>query len=155
MITFCADCVFCNKGAKHCLKLDVDVNLDTDGCLIGSHELPHICDVCNRYVNGHCTLTEISTGSGEWVGLCQGCASKLGQCETCKTAKECLFETSPINLPKTVQRQIQNGPMIQIVQVRNPDRIAETCAKGCPCYQNEQCGRETGFCAKWNFICSQ
>lgn len=154
MITFCADCVYCNKGAKHCNKLDLDVNLDIDGCLIGSRELPHICDACHRYVNGKCVLTQ-EEGDPTWYGLCDGCAGKLGNCATCREATSCLFETSPCELPKIIQKQIRQGPMTQIVQVRNPDRIAETCAKGCICYKNGECGREYGSCADYKLICSK
>lgn len=156
MITFCADCVYCNKGAKHCNKLDLDVNLDIDGCLVGSRELPHVCDVCHRYVSGKCVLTQKddTNENSEWVGLCGGCADKLGECHTCREATSCLFETSPSALPKVVQRQIQQGNMVQIVQVKNPDRITETCAQGCKCYKDGECGREYGRCGDWQFICS-
>lgn len=160
MITFCADCVYCNKGVKHCNKLDIDVNLDIDGCLVGSRNLPDKCDICNRYVNGKCVLVQDQefgqTNQNDiWYGLCGGCAEKLGECPTCREAQFCLFETSSSTLPKIIQKQIQNGPMTQIMQVRNPDRVAETCAKGCKCYDGEGCMREYGRCNQYKLICSQ
>lgn len=161
MITFCADCVYCNKSAKHCNKLDLEVNLDIDGCLLGSRNLPEQCDVCNRYINGKCVLVPENEDFGEtnqndvWYGLCNGCAGHLGQCGTCYEAQFCLFESSPSTLPKTIQKQFRNGPMIQLMEVRNPDRVAETCAQGCKCYDGEGCMREYGRCNEYRLICSK
>ena len=161
MITFCADCVYCAKDAKKCNKLGVDVNLDIDGCLVGSRNLPETCDVCGRYVDGKCVLTRKDEEYGDcnandvWAGLCNNCASHLGKCATCYESCFCLFETSPSTLPKLIQKQVQMGNMIQLMQVRNPDRVAETCAKGCQCYDGETCMREYGSCVNYKFICSK
>lgn len=69
---------------------------------------------------------------------CGECATKkMGRCATCMCVKECTFETDPSPIPQVVQKRIQQGPMTQIIQVMNPDRIAITCRMGCKCWDNE------------------
>lgn len=80
--------------------------------------------------------------------LCPECAQRMSGCYGCDNGNKCEFETNPSPAPKTVQRQIQQGPMIQIIQVKNPDRIAQTCAVSCPCWdrENNQCKKEHDYC---------
>ena len=86
---------------------------------------------------------------------CGQCAGKMGSCATCIRVKECAFETDPSPIPQVVQKRIQQGPMTQIVQVMNPDRIAITCKMGCACWDNEAeaCNKQTcGTCGTYTII---
>ena len=78
-------------------------------------------------------------------------AERIGTCATCTQAKFCDFETNPIQIPKQVQKVIRQGNMQMQTIVRNPEREKETCMKGCPCWDSEQCVclRQTGFCKAW------
>lgn len=62
---------------------------------------------------------------------------------TCKTSCQCDFETNPIKIEKMVQREV--------FPVKNPERIKETCMKGCGCWNSEQqmCNREVNVCGKY------
>ena len=61
----------------------------------------------------------------------------------------CSFENDPSPLPKIVQKQVRQGNMTAITQVRNPERIEITCKKDCPCYDPEfECLRQFGTCGK-------
>lgn len=87
--------------------------------------------------------------------LCPECTPRMSGCYGCVHGNECAFETDPSPIPKLVQKQIQQGPMIQIVQVRNPDRIAQTCAINCKCWdgKNNKCNKENDHCDY--YLCSE
>ena len=87
--------------------------------------------------------------------VCGKCSEKIGTCATCICIKECAFETDPSPIPQVVQKQIRQGPMVQIVQVMNPDRIAITCKMGCECWdaETETCFKQTcGTCGKYKIV---
>ena len=87
--------------------------------------------------------------------LCPECTPRMSGCYGCVHGNECAFETDPSPIPKLVQKQIQQGPMIQIIQVRNPDRIAQTCAINCKCWdgKNNKCNKENDHCDY--YLCSE
>jgi hypothetical protein len=48
-----------------------------------------------------------------------------------------------------VQQTIRNGPMTQIIQIRNPELVSKTCKAGCPCFDSEnECMRQFNYCKK-------
>jgi hypothetical protein len=84
---------------------------------------------------------------------CGNCGNALGTCATCAQAKSCDFETNPIQIPKQVQKVIRQGNMQMQTVIRNPEREKETCMKGCPCWDSEECVciRQIGFCKSWRY----
>ena len=74
---------------------------------------------------------------GTFGFYCKECVAAFSTCETCKHATECDFETNPSSLPKVVQKQIRQGNMMTVTQIKNPDRIEITCKNGCLCYDTE------------------
>lgn len=82
--------------------------------------------------------------------FCSKCAEELASCVGCAHGRTCSFETDPSPIPPVIQKQIRQGLMTQIIQVKNPDRIAITCKLNCPCWDGENCGREVGYCNKYN-----
>ena len=78
-----------------------------------------------------------------YITICKKCISALGTCGACEKVRECLFETSSVNLPKVVVKTIQNGNVQMQTQIKNPDRIAQTCTY-CSCWNSEEnyCMRE-------------
>lgn len=88
----------------------------------------------------------------DYLILCPNCANQLSQCVTCAEMVHCSFETDPINVPKQVQKQIRQGPMVIQSVVRNPEREKVTCAKGCPCWDSvkNSCLRQNSLgCPLW------
>ena len=78
-----------------------------------------------------------------YVLVCNRCISALGTCGACEKVRECLFETSPVQLPKVVVKTVQKGNVQMQTQIKNPDRIAKTCVN-CLCWSKEEnyCMRE-------------
>jgi hypothetical protein len=143
VITNCKECLVAGDGV--CNRFRFVINKEYDGCPWGVKELPTTCSCCGQYINGKANLV---AGRVD-VALCDECFVR--SCRTCCQAAECVFETDSSPLPKVVEQRIEQGPMIQIMQVRNPERIAVTCAVKCKCYNKEfGCMRETGVCPNWN-----
>ena len=82
--------------------------------------------------------------------FCNNCGHQLSQCQTCVTVTTCLFETDPSPVPKVVQQTVRQGNMTSSFPVKNPNRIAITCQKGCRCFDPEKgCLREFSTCGNW------
>lgn len=124
------------------------VNPDKDYCSKHAEEL-HQCEYC-----GSGTLDPVFIAESEtWHTYCEKCASAISTCNFCLNAQSCAFETDPSPLPKMIQKQIRQENMVQIVTVKNPDRIAITCQKGCNCYHPEfECLRQFNGCEKMKHI---
>ena len=120
---------------------------------------------CCKYI-GHDSLVcgfcgSLMPGKGEIVVMedndviisCANCANNLGTCRTCAQAKFCDFETSSIQIPRQVQKVIRQGTMQMQTIIRNPEREKETCMKGCPCWDSEECIclREANSCKAWRY----
>ena len=141
----CNACVFAADGK--CGRYDFPINKETDGCPGGRTELPKICSLCGQYI--------IDPGSLDAdkpeVILCDNCFNLRHKCPSCVEVTDCVFETDPSSIPKVVEQRIQQGPMLQIMQVKNPARIEVTCKTKCKCWDEEYgCMREIGTCGQWN-----
>ena len=93
----------------------------------------------------------IYSASGDYLkSLCDRCSKIPAQCGLCQKAEICPFENEQINLPKVVIQTIQKGNMTAQIQVKNPERIEETCKKSCPCFSEELgCLKENGICGNY------
>ena len=103
------------------------------------------CDVCHRQIHH----TEVIYDSKSNKIVCSDCCNRLSTCDNCHNGNICLFETDPSPLPKQVQKQIRQGNMIGQTIIKNPDRVRETCQKGCPCWdtETESCNKQLRYCA--------
>ena len=82
--------------------------------------------------------------------ICERCNSLRGNCILCISARTCPFETDPSPIPKTIQKQFRNGPMISVTEVKNPARIDITCKTSCPCFSEDfGCMKEYNTCGKY------
>ena len=107
------------------------------------------CTYCGRPITGKQVFIEHDLQTP----FCQQCIHFFGGCPTCVRADVCDFETNPSQTPKLIQKRIQQGLMTQVIQIKNPERIKETCARNCPCYDPEyQCGKEFGTCRNYNEV---
>lgn len=116
-------------------------------CGLGRYKVEPEADYCSHHqdtitVCEICGSALISPGIIDLVNdtphtICPQCLRLLGTCNLCDHAKVCAFESSSSTLPKTVHKIIQHGPMQATVEVMNPDRIQETCKKGCTCWNDE------------------
>ena len=100
-----------------------------------------ICANCNQEI----LVYPIALPDGRT--LCHECFTLLSYCPTCFHSSTCVYETDPSPLPKSVQRRVQNGSMITVIETRNPERIDITCKKSCLCFDEKiGCRRQLNFC---------
>ena len=107
------------------------------------------CETCGRP-----TEQQVLCPDGDkWHILCPSCATQLNTCAFCKKSNTCLFETDPSPLPKTIQKQFRQGPMITVTEVMNPERIRQTCEKGCDCFDTDfECMRQFNYCERMDHV---
>lgn len=135
MKKLCETCGFLASSQPLCLLSKRKIEPSSDYCSNYRKEVPH-CHFCNNI-----TLKPIVY---ENVYICQKCYEAFGTCGACVRASACKFETDPSPTEKFVQAQVRQGNAIVMRTVQNPSRVAETCAKGCLCYDPEVgCLRQT------------
>ena len=107
------------------------------------------CETCGRPID-----QQVLCPDGDmWHILCPNCASQLNSCSFCKKVNTCLFETDPSPLPKMIQKQIRQGPMISVTTEKNPERIRQTCKKGYDCFDsNFDCMRQFHYCERIDHV---
>lgn len=92
------------------------------------------CDICGHPLPEKAVIDE--SRSGEIRLICHACAQPP-MCRTCTAVSECAFATDKSCAePPYVIKQVRQGNMIAQTQIRNPKRIAATCAY-CRCYWPE------------------
>lgn len=118
--------------------------LNLDYCSLFTKELEY-CDECGSPI----IKNKKSLILGDRI-ICSECQKKLNTCAYCANAVLCSFEQDQSPLPKFVQKNIQRGPAMMQMNIKNPDRISITCKKGCSCWNGEECTREfTNWCEKY------
>ena len=107
------------------------------------------CETCGRPIDQQVLCPD----GDSWHILCSDCASYLNTCAFCKKVDTCTFETDPSPLPKMVQKQIRQGPMITVTEIMNPERIRQTCEKDCDCFDaNFGCMRQFYYCERMDHV---
>lgn len=131
-----------------------------DVCLITGLQVDSAEDFCSKHQDGK-TYCEICgrqilipiidvTNSERHIITCVECHGHFGTCEMCSKSNDCSFETDPSPIPKMVQRRVQNGPMISVTTIPNPDRVAITCQINCSCFHQEfGCLKQNGTCGNY------
>lgn len=111
------------------------------------------CAVCGQIIpkKNYC-LTHFKDGT--WKPTCENCLKLSGTCGGCSKSSTCDFETNPSPIPKAVQKRIQQGNQIIVTTVKNDERINETCAKNCECFDHETrtCCREYNCCRNYEDV---
>lgn len=141
---------------KSCALRQDNIQSDTGSiCLISKLQVDPVKDYCSQHrfnipqcdICGQATIEKLQVyklDDGSFISMCGECAKQLGQCRTCTHGTECTFETSSSSAPKTIQKQIQQGNSIFVGQVKNPERVRQTCQNGCPCFSsNNLCLKQT------------
>ena len=151
MEKFCLTCGFADLKQRICRIKGLPIDPTTDYCTKHDDEPLH-CETCSSLILKE-AVVYTQDKNEQWHILCPSCAVQLNTCDTCRNAGQCLFESSTSPLPKLVQRQVRQGPMTTITQIKNPERIAITCEQGCPCYSTEiGCCREYNCCDRQKSI---
>ena len=146
----CKDCLLRKQaGGTMCPIFQEPVNDDDQACRKHISKDSPVCGFCGALMPG---LPEVVVmEDGTTLLACHNCGDAIGTCATCAQRSLCDFETSPVQIPKQVQKVIQQGNMRMQTVIRNPEREKETCMKGCPCWDSEECVclRQIGFCKAW------
>lgn len=129
----CETCGFRDSKNSVCQVFGHAINPKVDYC---SKHATNII-LCNRCKRPLLDALIMADNDGTFGFYCKECVEAFSTCETCKHATECDFETNPSSLPKVVQKQIRQGNMVTVTQIKNPDRIEITCKNGCVCYDAE------------------
>ena len=147
----CANCLLQKQNGGICPVFQEKANPNDLSCrsYIG-HDSPK-CSFCGSLMPGKGEIILMNDDDNTVLIACGRCADSIGTCTTCAQAKICDFETNPINIPKQIPRVIRQGNMQMQTVIRNPEREKETCMKGCPCWDEENCMclREVGMCKNW------
>ena len=110
------------------------------------------CGVCGQIIAGQ-ALRIFESADGTFKLLCDRCKNASGTCLACVKNADCDFETNPSPIPKAVEKRFQQGPMIRVEQVPNPERIDSTCRINCECFSEEfGCLRQNGTCGKYEGV---
>ena len=145
---YCRTCRILDPRQNVCQLSGQPINPDTDYCTKHKDHID-ICELCHRP-----TLDTYFVRDGEnWHTFCGECVHKLNSCVFCKKSATCDFDTNPSSLPKMVQQQIRQGNMVSVMTVKNPERIRQTCEKGCDCFSPELgCMREFNYCERMDYV---
>ena len=147
----CGQCALMQHNGGICPVFKTEQPQDNPGCPYHTFEL-NLCPICGNHMSKEHQLIDM-TNNQHLVIYCRNCRQYVDHCPTCTNNGECKFETDPSPLPKTIQKEIRQGNMIQIMTVNNPSRIEMTCKKGCPCFDtNFGCLRQNNYCRHYNFI---
>ena len=147
MLKYCESCAILDPKTNIC-RLTGQVMANRDYC--SKHKTRvETCELCHRP-----TLNTFFVRDGKnWHSFCGECVKQLNTCSFCKKVNVCDFETNPSSLPKMVQQQIRQGNMISVMTVRNPERIRQTCEKGCDCFSTKfGCMREFYYCERMDYV---
>lgn len=108
------------------------------------------CESCGRVVLPTGVVYDMTDGKPHLI--CEECQKQSSTCARCKSGQKCDFMTNPSTIPHTIQKEIHQGNMRMVVEVRNPERVAITCAKGCECFdaETETCNKDLGLCGRWS-----
>ena len=143
----CFNCGYRALNPQECPVLGIPYG--PTACPFHTKEITY-CAICNQIIPGR-NITFTQAPDSSWKAICEKCLPTIGTCRTCSKGSTCDFETNPSPIPKAVQKTIQQGNQIMVVTVKSDERINETCAKNCECFDHETrtCRKENSYCEKY------
>lgn len=148
---YCRTCAILDPKLQKCRMFGHEVNPAVDFCSKHTTELV-TCELCGGQIPKNQSIISVVQGKPNRL-TCERCSHLYGTCHLCTNGVFCSFENDPSPLPKVIQKQVRQGNMTAITQVRNPERVEITCKKNCPCYDAEfECLRQFGTCGKCDNI---
>lgn len=151
MVKYCKSCALANLKLLKCRRFGHDINPNEDFCSKHCNEIP-VCAICGQEMLKENSILDFKNGE-YFRTVCQKCSELLSTCALCRNGQKCAYDDDPSPIPKLIQKQVRQGPMISVTQEINPERVAITCAKGCTCYDPENgCLRQYNTCGKCESI---
>lgn len=150
MVKYCKSCALANLKLLKCRRFGHDINPNEDFCSKHCNEIP-VCAICGQKMLKESSVLDFKNGE-YFRTICQKCNELLSTCTLCRHGQKCAYDDDPSLIPKLIQKQVRQGPMISVTQEINPERVAITCA-GCICYDLEKgCLRQYNTCGKCDSI---
>lgn len=151
MVKYCKSCALANLKLLKCRRFGHDINPNEDFCSKHANSIP-TCAICGQEMLTENSILDFKNGEHLRI-ICQKCNELLSTCTLCRHGQSCAYDDDPSPIPKLIQKQVRQGPMISVTQEINPERVAITCAKGCLCYDPENgCSRQYNTCGKCESI---
>lgn len=143
----CIYCALYQQNGNKCPIFAQDVSMER-GCPMFTNRL-NPCDICKKHIGD---VVNVYVEDDIVHCVCGQCDSAISNqpCQVCESIRYCAFQQDQsCQLPPFITVQQRQGNAIMQMQQKNPDRIKETCIKGCSCYNQEldECMRECGGCA--------
>lgn len=153
MVKYCKSCALANLKILKCRRFGHDINPNEDFCSKHCNEIP-VCAICGQEMLKENSILNFKNGDHIRI-ICQKCNELLSSCTLCRHGQKCAYDDDPSPIPKLIQKQIRQGPMISVTQEINPERIKITCKNGCSCYSDEfDCMRQFSYCQNLEHIWS-
>lgn len=143
----CGQCALKTPDSKTCRLDNKDIVDPEASCPFGTRYLEK-CDICGNEMLPSQAIIDMGLDHKTHI-ICPSCNSAYYTCKVCGQASICDFETNPIDLPKQVQKQMKTAQGYIVTTIPNPDRIRETCEKGCKCLSNDfGCCKQNNWCER-------
>ena len=149
----CLTCAYRTLNPQQCPLIGYNYADDRNQvCPYHTTEIIYCARCGNIIPTIHYPLTHYSDGT--WKPTCENCLKLSGTCGGCSKSSTCDFETNPSPIPKAVEKRFQQGNQIIVTTVKNDERINETCAKNCECFDHETrtCCREYNCCRNYEGV---
>lgn len=147
----CGQCAWPGLNKGICPFFQEPRGGDMEACPRFATEIRY-CEICGRPILRTQDSVLIEDSRGEYRTICNQCGVALKTCAGCQNGRSCAFENDP-RPDKIILKTIRQGNAILQKQVRNPEIIRDTCAKGCKCFSEEfGCLREINCCGNHNTI---
>lgn len=141
----CGQCALKTPDGQTCQFFNQPIGDPGDSCPHGTKTLEK-CDICGGMILPGAVIVDMGLDHKTHL-ICSTCNQNYYSCKTCGQADICSFETSSIDLPKQIQKQMQTAQGYIVTTIPNPDRIRETCEKGCGCFDKENgCCKQMNYC---------
>ena len=147
MDKFCKSCAVLAPNAPVCQLKDIQVDPEVDYCSKHTTFLER-CEICGRVLDKEHSILQFKDNTYVRT-VCEKCNLLAKTCQLCKHVGKCFFETDPSPIPKIIEKRIQQGPMITVMQIRNPERVDYCCKeKKCSCFSEEynDCMKNYNYC---------
>ena len=143
----CGQCALRSPDSQKCRLTSWDLKDLNDTCPQATRTLEK-CDLCGNEILPSQMIISMGLDHKTHI-ICPQCNAIYHTCRVCGQADKCSFQTSPIDLPKQVQQQIKTAQGYIVTTIPNPERIRETCEKGCNCYDKEfGCSKQSNWCER-------
>lgn len=141
----CGQCVLKSQDGQTCRLTNRPITDPQHSCASGTTYFEK-CDICGRVILPNSIIIDMGLDHETHI-ICQTCNQNYYSCNTCGQKDICDFETSSIDLPKQIQQQLKTEQGYFVTTIRNPERVRETCEKGCKCFDKENgCLRQSNYC---------